>query len=143
MVKSFWEESKMSNQFDAEKVGHDISKLKLFIEEIERLGGKVPLLKKAVNRLEIAVYAGVDASNAAEEASKELRAVEKNLRSACNYDYVCMAEIDRKYFARAVNWTLSWENRKSAFSYFIRNTICRYMPDKIADRLDYCAGVKK
>src|SRR6185295_19779224 len=55
-----------------------------FMEDIERVGGKVPpVLKRAVDRYLLASKMGVDAAEAANEVSKELRAIYADMYSIC------------------------------------------------------------
>jgi len=123
---------------EVDKIQEDIKKIKQFIAEIERLGGKMPELTKALNRLEIAVNGGLDWALAADETSKELAAYTEDLYRACNGDVTCEVKVFRKWQARSVHWTLSWEKDKSTVRLFIRNTLQRYLPKQICERLSLC-----
>jgi len=134
----------MGDQFDPKKIQEDISKLKQFIKDIENVGGKMPALKTAVNRLEIAINAGVDLAEAADQTSRELRAYTEDLYRACGSGedkWVCQAGIDRKWQARSVEWNLSWQKKDSTVRRFVRATLCRYAPEFIAKRLAMCKAV--
>ena len=126
------------SSIDIAKLQDDIKKIKQFIADIRKLGGKMPALERAVNRLEFAVNTGADLGAAARETSKALKAYTDDLYKACGDDYVCRARVARQYQARSVNWTLSWNRRESVVRSFVRRTLRRYLPDSICKRLDAC-----
>jgi hypothetical protein len=99
-----------------------------FMEDIERVGGKVPpVLKRAVDRYLLASKMGVDAAEAANEVSKELRAIYADMYSICRAKagvlpgqaqtpeqadeyFVCQAKVDRQWQARNVQKVLNWND---------------------------------
>ena len=128
-------------KLDTRKLQDDIEKIQKFIEAIEEVGGEMPDLKKAVKGLKIAVDTGADVAAAAEETSQALKEYTDDLYRACpkgDNEYVCLAGIDRKWQARNVRWTLSFDQRQSVVNLSIRNTLRRYLPEMICQRLDAC-----
>lgn len=132
----------MANQsIDIKKLQDDIKKTKELIDAIEKVGGQMPGLKTALNRLELAVNTGADIGSAAEETSQALKEYTDDLHRACPKDdneYVCLAAIDRKWQARSVQWTLDFGTRKSVVNLSVRNTLRRYLPEVICKHLDAC-----
>jgi hypothetical protein len=64
------------------KTRRRIDLVKQFMKDIENVGGKVPpSLKRAVNRYLLAIKMGVDAAEAANEVSRELRAIYEDMYS--------------------------------------------------------------
>ena len=127
-------------QFDIKEIQEDIRRIKELIAMMERVGGSLPDLKAAVGRLEFAVNTGADLSAAAQETSSLLKGYVADLYRACgaDADMLCRAAVDRQWQARSVRWTLSWEKPDSAVSLFVRNTLKRYLPKQICERLDRC-----
>lgn len=87
--------------------------------------------------------AGYDIASAAEETKKALKGYTDDLNKACRGNYVCEAKVARLYQAHAVKWTLSWDKNDSVVRKSIRNTICRYAPEAIINRLDLCIKFRK
>jgi hypothetical protein len=125
-------------QIDVEKLQDDIKKIKKLISEVEAIGGKMPGLKAAVDRLEFAVNTGSDIASAAEETSVALKEYTNDLYKACGDDFVCQAQVDRRWQARNVAWVLSWDKPDSTVRLFVRNTLRRYLPRQICQRLESC-----
>ena len=134
---------------EIEQLQKDLKKLNEFIKTIESMGGKIPgPLKIAVKALELAIKAGVGIGKAADEASKSLRAYEKDLKKACDtvdaeMKMVCEAKIDRKWQARSVEFTLSYKNKDSVTSRSIDKLIKWLTPDAICKHWDRCAKIDK
>src|SRR5262249_23759440 len=102
---------------DQAKFKSDIANIRSFIRAIEALGGRMPALTKAVDRLEFAVNTGTDVAAAAAETSLALRQYTDDLDRACEEGpedpFVCQAKVARTWQARNVQWVLSWEKRES------------------------------
>lgn len=134
---------------DIKRLEKELKEIRGFIAEIEKMGGQVPaLLKKSLKHLQIAVNTGTDFAHAANEASKALKAYEKDLLSACKtvdheMQMVCESKIDRKWQLRSVRFTLSYKNKDSVTARFIQKTIKRYTPSLICKHWDYCAALDK
>jgi hypothetical protein len=122
-----------------------IARARDFVKAIERMGGRVPSgLKTALERLQFAVDTGQDLADSAEQASKALAALEKDLLSACRgvdnvVDDVCAAGVTRQWQMRSVRFTLDYRNPKSVTSEMLRATLRRYVPAAICRYLDACA----
>ncbi len=134
---------------DKKKIKVQLKDINKFIGDIEKMGGEVPKpLKKSLKHLETALNTGKDIAKAAEEASKDLKAYEKDLMGACKtvdkeMQAVCEAGVARKWQARSVKWTLDPKNEKSVVSKFIKKTVQRYTPKTICKHWDYCAKQEK
>lgn len=123
---------------DIEKIKDDIDKTKKLIKEMELIGGKMPKLKAALDRFEIAINTGGDIAAAAKETSEYLKLYTSDLKKACGDDVMCNYEINRKYQQRAVNYVFSMDKKNSVVSNTIRHTLRRYMPELICKRLEAC-----
>lgn len=134
---------------DKKKIDVQLKDINKFISEIEKMGGEVPkTLKKSLKLLETALNTGKDLAKAAEQASKDLKAYEKDLMNACKtvdqeMQMVCEAKVARKWQARSVKWTLDPKNKKSVISQFIKKTVKRYTPSAICKHWDYCSKTEK
>ncbi len=124
---------------EIKKLQDNIKKTKKLIETVEKAGGKMPKLKKAVKHLEIAINTGTDIAKAADEASRELKIHTDDLHKACGDDFVCKAKIDRKWQARAVKWTLDPSKDNSVLTKTMNKTMARYAPKAICKLFDGCA----
>jgi hypothetical protein len=134
---------------DIKKLQKQVTEINKFISEIEKMGGSVPKpLTKSLGLLQKAIDTGVDLGDAAEEASKALKAYEKDLMSACKtvdkeMEMVCEAQVTRKWQARSVQFTLNYKNPESVTAKFLKKTVQRYTPGAICKHWDYCAKVDK
>jgi hypothetical protein len=94
-----------------------------FMKEVERFGGKIPPgLKRSVDRYIFAAEMGLDAAEAADEVSAELRLIYEDAYRICGDanggdgtdDYwICRARVDRQWQARNVQKTLDWNDDRS------------------------------
>ena len=113
------------------------------------MGGEIPApLKKALNRLELAVKAGKAVGEAAEEASKELKKYVKDLMAACKtvdreMQGVCEAKVARKWQARSVSFTLNYRNPNSVTAKLIDKAIKKLTPAMICRHWERCAKIDK
>jgi hypothetical protein len=134
---------------DIQQLLKDIKTVKDMIKALEAVGAQVPgPLKTALNRLEMAIKAGKEVAEAAQEASDALRAFEADLYQACKgiddeMQGVCEAEVARKWQVRAVSFTLDPKNKDSTTSNVINRIIKKATPDRICKNWDRCAKLGK
>jgi len=116
----------------------NVKKLQVFIKEIEKVGGQMPLLKKAVDRYLIAINTGGDIAVAAKEAKTSLQIYTQDLKKVCGHDPsgICESHIDRQYQNHALKFVLNPTEKRSVMRRFIDMTICRYAPGFIAEKFD-------
>lgn len=109
------------------------------------MGGSVPeSLTSSLNLLEKAVNTGVDLADAADEASKALRAYEADLMNACktidaDMQGACEAQVVTQSQWRSVQFTLDYKRPDSVTALAIRKTVQRYMPKFVCMHWEYCA----
>lgn len=121
---------------DPKAVAQDLRTLREFVQEVERLGGRMPDLTRALNRLQWALDTGADLVSAAEETRGVLSLYVADLHRACGDDFVCQAHIDRAWQARNVAWVLSWNKRESVLRLFLRNILRRLWGELKSDMKD-------
>jgi hypothetical protein len=109
----------------------DLKKIGVTSEFLEDLSSKVNLLQKAIDT-------GVDLGDAAAQTSASLAALSNAAYKACGDDFVCQAQYDRLWQARAISYTFDFTNDKSVVRNFLRATLKRYVPQRICERLDSC-----
>lgn len=131
------------------KTQEDVRKARKFLKTLEKVGVEIPrgILKK-LDRLQVALDAGVDVADAAKEASVALGEYEASLMTACKKmgeddALICEAKVARKWQALNVRFVLAIEESSSVVSKAIRKTVVRYTPKAICARFDYCSQESK
>ncbi len=130
---------------DVEKITKQIKQIEELIAFLVKLGVEVPApLPIALKKLRQALETGKMVAEAAEEASEEVKKVEKDLNDLCKQldadsQTVCEAEVARKYQARGVKYTLDPKNPKSVISLSIKKAVQKATPGIVCKHWDYCA----
>lgn len=124
---------------EIKKLQESIKKTNDLMNAVEKLGGKIPKLKKAMKVLEGAINSGIDVGKAADEANQELKKLTSDLQAACGDDFACMAAVARQIQGDAIKWTLNLKNDSSVFTKSVNKTLARYLPAKLCKQLDGCA----
>lgn len=136
--------TKQLDEKDIKKVTQQLKDIRAFLKELEDAGIEVPpVLKKSLNRLQVALDTAEDLDAAFEDASRALATLEADLMNACSkvdaeMQGVCEARVARQWQARSVKFTLDYKNPDSVSAGFIKKTVQRYAPSVICKHWDYC-----
>lgn len=136
--------TKQLDEKDIKKVTQQLKDIRAFLKELEDAGIEVPpVLKKSLNRLQVALDTAEDLGAAFEDASRALATLEADLMNACSkvdaeMQGVCEARVARQWQARSVKFTLDYKNPDSVSAGFIKKTVQRYAPSVICKHWDYC-----
>ncbi len=135
---------------DIKKMEDDLKKLRKFLKALEKIGVKPPKsLPNVIKALELAIKSGRGIGEAADEASKELKKYQDNLKGVCKEldstddRMVCEAKIDRQYMKDGANYVLDPKNPNSVVSKSIDKAIKALTPDMICKHWDRCAKIDK
>ena len=126
------------------KLNEAIKKAWEFVKAMEDLGVRMPELVKSIKALESAIAVGKDVGKAAQQASDSLARYTQNLRDLCGTilddgdQTVCLAQVERQWQMRNLDFTLNLKNRDSVPRNFIRTQLERLLPESICKAFDLC-----
>ena len=127
------------SQVKIDEAKKQLKQINQMISDLEKVGVKVPHLKKAATKLNKAIETGLLLAEAAFEASKALEENTKILLEQCQGDIMCELKIDRMYQKRSVEYVLQWDNKNSVIRNFVKKVICENTPFNMAKSLRMCA----
>jgi len=108
------------------------------IDALKKAGAEVPSeLSQPVKAARIATDTGGDLGKACASASAALAQYTNKVNEDCEVDDRRISRLLPDYSVR-VDYVLSWKNKNSVASNFVRATLQRYIPQQICDILDLC-----